>query len=71
MFKYVHYVVGGLVVLPFALAIGIVIGVKWHKDTIESRVKDDKIVILKEGRRIDEQVFNADDAALCDLIGGC
>lgn len=71
MFKYVHYAVGGLIVLPFAFGAGYVVGVKQHKAAIESKMKDDRIEILKDGKNIDEKVMEADDVGLCAVLGGC
>jgi len=71
MLKYVHYAVGGLIVLPLAFGSGYVMGIRYHKATVESRMKDERITILKDGKKIDDQVFNADDSALCAMLGGC
>ena len=38
---------------------------------VVSELKDDRIDVLKDGKKIDEEVFNSDDAALCSLLGGC
>jgi len=54
-----------------SLGVGFVWGVKHHKETVAARTAADKIVILKGGKQVDEEVFNADDAALCDILGGC
>lgn len=42
------------------------------KTSVVEKLKDDKIVILKEGRRIDENVLSADDDGLtCILLDNC
>lgn len=41
------------------------------KSAVLDRLKDDKITILKDGRKIDNEVLNADDPGLCALLGGC
>ena len=41
------------------------------KNAVLDRLKDDRITILKDGRRIDEEVLRADDSALCGMLGGC
>jgi hypothetical protein len=39
---------------------------------VVEKLKDDKITILKEGRRIDENVLSADDDGLtCILLDNC
>ncbi len=41
------------------------------RSAVLDRLKDDRITILKDGRKIDEQALNVDDAGLCALLGGC
>lgn len=41
------------------------------KSSVLDRLKDDRITILKDGRKIDEEALNADDDGLCALLGGC
>lgn len=66
--------------IKYAIAVALVGGVlgatyfKGRHDAasrIEARLKDDRITILKDGRRIDDKVENLDDAGLCVLLGGC
>lgn len=71
MLKYVYLVAGGLIVLPLAFGVGYVAGVRNHKASVESKAKDDKITILKDGKKVDEKVLNATDTGLCALLGGC
>ncbi|MBN8244690.1 hypothetical protein JF546_16865 [Nitratireductor aquimarinus] len=35
------------------------------------RLQSDRITILKDGRKIDEEALGADDTGLCALLGGC
>lgn len=63
--------VGGLIVLPFALGIGFVYGVKHQKAVFAAQVNEGKIQVLKDGKAIDEKVYNADDSTLCNMLGGC
>ncbi|KFB11020.1 hypothetical protein [Nitratireductor basaltis] len=35
------------------------------------RLQSDRISILKDGKAIDYEALNADDAGLCALLGGC
>lgn len=41
------------------------------KDLILSRLKDDRIEVLKDGKKIDTEALAADDDQLCALLGGC
>ena len=38
---------------------------------ITNQLKEDRIVILKDGKVIDEQVLNSDDNDICAILGGC
>lgn len=41
------------------------------RQAVVSELQDDRVTILKNGTAIDEQVYSADDLALCDLLGSC
>ena len=42
------------------------------KDAVVSKLQEDKITILKEGRKIDENVLSTDDDGLtCILLDNC
>lgn len=41
------------------------------RQSILTQLADDRISVLKDGRKIDEEVLTADDAELCKLLGGC
>src|SRR5690606_7695502 len=41
------------------------------KSTVLTKLQNDRITILQDGRKIDEEALNADDAGLCALLGGC
>jgi hypothetical protein len=71
VFSFIKLVVGGLIALSFALGIGFVYGVKHQKAAFAAQVAEGKIQVLKEGKAVDEKVYNADDSTLCDLLGGC
>lgn len=34
-------------------------------------LQEDRVNILKDGKKIDEKAYVADDASLCALLGGC
>lgn len=35
------------------------------------QLQEDRAAIVKDGRKIDENVFSTDDSGLCVLLGGC
>ena len=39
--------------------------------SVLQRLQSDRITILKDGRKIDEEALGADDIGLCALLGGC
>ena len=41
------------------------------RESLLKKLAADRVVLLQDGKRIDETVYKADDAALCILIGGC
>lgn len=62
------------------LAVTVLLGAGWWsvklynagKDSVVEKLKDDKITILKEGRKIDENVLSTDDDGLtCILLDNC
>lgn len=38
---------------------------------IANELKEDRITILKDGKKIDDQVLNSDDTGICAILGGC
>jgi hypothetical protein len=72
MLKIIFTLLPGVVIAtPIMLGIGFVWGVKHQKSVVAAQVATQQITILKKGREVDEKVFDADDATLCDLLGGC
>lgn len=66
------YVIGGaLAALILTNAATGLYGYSKGKETILNRLKDDRITVLKDGVRIDNDVLAADDSGLCDKLGGC
>lgn len=61
-------IVGGILVALAASHIG---AVQYGRNMILSKLKDDRIEILKDGKRIDAEVLGADDDTLCSFLGGC
>ena len=67
---------GWLIVVAFmaaSIALGVSHSIAYRagKTAVLDRLKDDRITILKDGRRIDDEVLRADDSALCGMLGGC
>jgi len=62
----------GAVLLILALAVGIYV-YGHHRGTVSVllRLQSNRITILKDGRKIDEEALGADDTGLCALLGGC
>ncbi len=64
-------------IIGAVLAAGLVIGGSyWHgyangKEAVLQKLKDERITLLKDGQKIDDEVLNADDAELCELLGSC
>jgi hypothetical protein len=66
------YLAVGLLIAAGALyGAGYIQGRSAGRDAVLARLKDDRITIFQDGKRIDEEVLNADDGALCSLLGGC
>ena len=41
------------------------------RQSVTDRLKDDRITILQDGKRIDEKVFSADDDSLVCMLVEC
>jgi hypothetical protein len=65
--------IGGGIVIGAALAAApaYLIGRHAAKTEIAASLQAGRITILKDGQKIDEEAFQADDADLCLLLGGC
>ena len=71
MLKYVQMVMGGLIVLPIALAVGFGIGVRFEKNKLAALTANNRVTVLVDGKAIDDKVLSADDEGLCQLLNGC
>ncbi|EHK57731.1 hypothetical protein [Allomesorhizobium alhagi] len=71
-----------LIPLPWLIAIAMLVAggalggayLKGRADgraVVSDKLKDDRITILKDGKKVDDEVFSADDHSLCALLGGC
>lgn len=59
------------VILIGALGWGYASAYKSGKDSVTSKLQEDKITVLKEGKVIDEKVIAADDDALVCMLIDC
>ncbi|WP_417702391.1 hypothetical protein [Pseudophaeobacter sp.] len=39
--------------------------------SVLQRLQSERITVLKDGKKIDEEALGADDTGLCALLGGC
>ncbi len=65
--------IGGGIVIGAALAVApaYLIGKRAAKTEIAATLQASRATILKDGQKIDANAFQADDADLCLLLGGC
>ena len=60
-----------------ALAFALIVGGIYLKGRADGRAKlvaqleADRVQVYKDGKRIDDEIYAADDPALCVLLGGC
>lgn len=59
------------VILIGALGWGYASAYKSGKDSVTAKLQEDKIIVLKEGKVIDEKVIAADDDALVCMLIDC
>lgn len=71
MLTRVLIVLGALVALGVAFKFVHMDGKKDGRAEIRDQLVKDRVITLEEGRKVDEKVVNADDSALCNLLGGC
>lgn len=64
-------VLGGAIAVAAALGAVWLHGAAHGRASVVSRLAEDRITLLKDGREIDHEVLGADDAGLCALLGGC
>ncbi|WEX10264.1 hypothetical protein [Chelativorans sp. AA-79] len=62
---------GAALAVLAALAVSHGAAYRAGKSAVLGKLASDRITIMKDGRRIDEEVLGADDGALCALLGGC
>jgi hypothetical protein len=63
--------VGALAGAGIAFAAGYLVGSSHGRQSVLQSLQSDRVTILKDGKKIDEQAIAADDTALCDMLGGC
>lgn len=66
------YLIGGAVIAASLAFGGVYIkGRSDGRSAILNSLQDQRIIILKDGRRIDNKVMGSDSEQLCELLGGC
>jgi hypothetical protein len=59
------------VIVIGALGWGYASAYKSGKDSITSKLQEDKVIVLKDGKAIDQKVIAADDPALVCMLIDC
>lgn len=61
------------ILLAAAVAMVVLYGYAFHRgqQAVLMRLQAERVEVLKDGREIDRKVLEADDDALCELLGGC
>ncbi len=62
---------GAVLVLGAATGASYLKGRADGRSALEARLMADRVQILKDGKDITDEVLDADDAGLCELLGGC
>lgn len=63
--------IGLAVAVLAALAFGYAAAYKSGKQSVVTKLQEDKIVVLQEGKRIDERVLSSDDESLICFLVEC
>lgn len=71
LFSRTGKIVAGIVAIMVGIGGVYIKGRSDGKQVILDKLADDRITILKDGEEIDNEVFSADDDALCAFLGGC
>lgn len=71
MLSWLKIGVGALAGAAVAFTAGYFIGRSHGKESILASLRDDRITIIENGKRIDAEALSADDVGLCGLLGGC
>lgn len=71
MLQYLRLAVVALVGITIGFVAGHIHGSNATSAAIQSKLANDRVTILKDGKQIDEKAFTADDSVLCAMLGGC
>lgn len=63
--------IGLAIAVSVALAFGYASAYKSGKQSIVTKLQEDKIVVLENGKRVDEKVIAADDDSLVCMLIEC
>lgn len=66
-----YVAVGAIAVAGLALSGAYLKGRGDGRAALVAQLQADRIILMKDGRKIDDQVATADDPVLCALLGGC
>ena len=66
-----YVVIGALVAAGLALSGAYLKGRGDGRGALVAQLQADRITLMKDGRKIDDEVAAADDPVLCALLGGC
>lgn len=69
--KYFWLAIGIAAGLSVGLTLGWFKGRSDTKASIQAKISTKQIEVYKDGKKLDEEVFNADDSLLCDMLGTC
>ena len=69
--KYLWLAIGFAAGLSVGLLVGWFKGLTDFEAKIHNKLQGQQIEVYKDGKRIDEKVFSADDVGLCDMLGSC
>lgn len=69
--KIFYVVIGVLAGLTLGFGGGYLKGKSVGRQEVLTQGLKDRVITLEEGKKIDEKISNADDSALCSILGGC
>lgn len=71
MIRWIWMGLGALVAVPLVGFPAMLYGAAKEKSRLRNELVAERIVTQEKIGELDEIVFNADESALCDLLGGC
>lgn len=66
------YLTVGIVIALILMGAGLYYKGRVDKESeLAGKLADTRITVLKDGRKIDDEILAADDVDLCAVLGGC